>query len=174
MKKLFSFILMAALTATIFANDVVTLNNQMKFEGKILKIKECMLKFKASDGNKYWIPADDIESVYFRDPSDAVLIDYLLDDSDPDKCLLGRTDAEMYHGKKGAHVLYGFLFGPFSMLVSAASTPSPHKDDTLMLSDNNEHFDDPAYLTCYRKKATGQNIAMEAIGWAGWILILLL
>jgi hypothetical protein len=174
MKKLFSLFVMAALSAAMYVTYVITLTNQMIFEGKVLKIKECMVKFQAANGNKYWIPADDIFSVQFEDPMDAALIDYMLDVDNPDKCLLGRTDAEMHHGKKGAHVIYGFLSGPFAMLVSAASTPSPYNDDTLMLSKNNEIFDEPAYLNCYRKKATGQNIGMEAIGWAGWILLLLI
>jgi hypothetical protein len=104
MKKLVSFLVMAAFSAGIFASDVITLSNQMKFEGKVMKIKNCMLLFRAVDGNKYRIPAQEIYSVQFEDPANAVLTEYLMDAGDPDNCLKATRDVEMYHGKKGAHV----------------------------------------------------------------------
>jgi len=174
MKKLVSFIVLASFSAGIFASDVITLSNQMKFEGKVMKIKNCMLLFRAVDGKKYRIPAKEIYSVQFEDPADAVLTDYLMAARDPDNCLKATRDVEMYHGKKGVHVLYGFLFGPFAMIGSALSSPSPYKDDTAMMSENKDLFSDPEYLHCYRKKATGQNIGMEGIGWATWILLLVI
>jgi hypothetical protein len=35
-----------------FAGDILTLNNEMVFEGKVTKIKDCAVVFKA-DGQKY-------------------------------------------------------------------------------------------------------------------------
>ena len=41
-------------------------------------------------------------------------------------------------------------------------------------SKNKEDFDDPEYLSCYKKKAKGQLLGMEGIGWGAWILLVLL
>jgi hypothetical protein len=32
-------------------------------------------------------------------------------------------------------------------------------------SKNKDQFDDPEYLSCYKKKAKGQLTGMEALGW---------
>jgi hypothetical protein len=42
-----------------------------------------------------------------------------------------------------------------------------------MMSKNKDQFSDPAYLSCYKKKAKGQLIGMEGLGWAAWVLLLL-
>jgi hypothetical protein len=94
-----------------FAADILTLNNEMAFEGKIKKIKGCALVFIA-DGEKYIIPASDVFSIQFEDVNDKVYRDYLKIAND-DKCFSGRIDAENYHGKEVGHVALGFLFGPF-------------------------------------------------------------
>lgn len=173
-RNLFPLLLSFVLPIYAGASDVITLNNQMRFEGKVRKIERCEVKFKASDGNIYFIPASDIYSVEFENPADKALLDYLATGSDADNCLKGQLDAEMFHGKKGAHILYGALFGPFAMILTAASTPKPENDKTLMVSENKGLFSDPGYLSCYRKKAKAQNIGMEALGWGAWILILLI
>jgi len=83
-------------------------------------------------------------------------------------------DAENFHGKKGGHFVLGVLFGPFAMIGTALANPKPKKGkDTYMFSENKELFDDPMYLSCYRKKAKGQLIGMEALGWGSWLLLLL-
>jgi len=168
------------LTATLFAiasfaGDILTLNNEMMFEGKVLKIKNCEVTFKAADGNKYFIPAEDIFSVVFENPSDKVYTEYLqLADSDPDKCMKGRMDADNYHGKAGLHVALGVLFGPFAIIGAAVSTPTPQKGkDTYAMSQNKDMFQDPMYLNCYTKKARGKNVGNTAIGWGAWILFIL-
>lgn len=42
-----------------YAGDILTLKNEMIFEGKVIKIKDCGVVFKAND-NSYVIPATDI------------------------------------------------------------------------------------------------------------------
>lgn len=165
-----SFLLFAFLVGQ--AADVITLNNQMSFSGKVKKIKNCEIKFKAK-GEVYFIPAEDVFSVVFENPNDKVLAAYQeLDDSE--KCMKGRTDADLYHGKTGLHVALGVLFGPFAILGAALGNPSPDKGkDTYMMSKNRENFSDPAYLSCYKKKAKGQNVGNTALGWGAWILLLL-
>ena len=93
---------------------------------------------------------------------------------DPNNCLSGRLDAENYHGKKGGHFVLGVLFGPFAMIGTALADPTPAKGkQTYMMSENKDQFNDPEYLSCYKKKAKGQLIGAEAAGWGAWILLLL-
>jgi len=157
------------------AADILTLTNEMVFEGKVIKIKDCAVVFKA-DGNKYLIPATDIHSIEFENVADEVLVSYLsTPDGNPNKCLNGRLDAESYHGKKGGHFFLGALFGPFAMIGTALANPTPHKGRlTYLLSQNKDQFNDLEYLSCYKKKAKGQLIGMEALGWGAWILLLLI
>jgi len=144
----------------------------MAFSGKVKNIKNCTVKFKAG-GGIYEIPAVEIFSVQFKNPKNRILKNYQ-ELSDPDKCLKARTDANMYHGKTGLHVALGVLFGPFAILGAAVANPSPEKgNDTYIMSKNREIFSDPAYISCYKKKAKGQNVGNTALGWAAWILLLL-
>ena len=168
------------ITATLFsiasfASDILTLNNEMVFQGKVIKIKDCSVVFKA-DGNKYVVPASEIFSLQFENTEDEVYTEYMkMADGDPNKCLNGNLDAENYHGKKGGHFVMGMLFGPFAMIGTALSNPTPQNGkQTLMMSENKAQFNDPEYLSCYKKKAKGQLIGMEALGWGTWILILLM
>jgi len=156
-----------------FAGDILTLNNEMVFEGKVTKIKGCSIKFKA-DGNKYTIPTSEIFSIQFEDTEDKVYKKYLeIPDGNQSKCMSGKLDAKHYHGKKGTHVALGFLFGPFAMIGTLIADPTPDKGKrTYMMSKNKDEFDDLEYISCYKKKAKGQLIAMEAIGLGAAILLL--
>lgn len=155
--------------------DILTLIDQSAFQGKVTKIKDCVIIFKTNDA-KYLIPAIDIFSIEFEDPNDKIYTEYLkLSDQDPGKCLNGRMDAENFHGKKGGHFILGALFGPFAMIGTAIANPTPDRGkQTYMLSKNKDQFTDPEYLNCYRKKAKGQLIGMEALGWGAWLLLILL
>lgn len=160
------------MTHLLFAADLITLTNQMVFAGKVKKIDQCMVKFRC-EGNVFHIPGNEISSIVFEDPEDKALVAYQ-NLQDPEKCLKGRQDASLYHGKVGGHIALGALFGPFAIAGAAISTPSPVKGkDTYLMSKNREIFDDPAYLTCYRKSAKGKNVGNTALGWGAWILFLL-
>ena len=176
MKKTIWALILLMYSASLLAksnnSDVVTLMNDMKFMGKVKKISNCEVKFKTDDGT-FWIPANHIYSVQFGNPYDKVLVDYQqLDNSD--KCLKGRQDAQNFHGKTGGHIILGALFGPFAMLGAAIASPTPYKGkNTVEMSQNENLFNDPAYLQCYRKKAKGRNIGNVAIGWGIWIVAVL-
>lgn len=174
MKILLTFFLTLVLT-TSFAGDILKLNNEKIFEGKITSIKKCVVHFKVN-GNKYVIPATDIFSIEFENHNNKIYKDYIKSLlNDPNKCLNGRLDAENYHGKKVGHFFLGMLFGPFAMVGTALSNPTPERGkQTYMMSNNKEQFSDLEYLSCYKKKAKGQLIAMEGLGWGTWILIILL
>ena len=174
MKRIVLTFTAALFALSSFAGDILTLNNEMVFEGKVTKIKDCAVVF-SSDANKYVVPVSDIYSIQFADTEDKVYTDYLeMSEENPDKCLNGRLDAELYHGKKSGHFILGFLFGPFSIIGTALSNPTPERGrKTYMLSKNKDQFSDPQYLSCYKKKAKGQLIGMEALGWGAWVLLLL-
>ena len=172
MNKLLLITSFSLLSFLSFAADVITLNNQMAFSGKVFKIDQCMVKFR-SGGEVFIIPADDIYTINFENPNDRVLRRYE-NLSDPEKCLKGRNDADLYHGKAGAHIALGVLFGPFAIIGAAVADPIPSRGkDTYMMSKNQELFSDPAYLSCYRKTAKGKNVGNTALGWGAWILFLL-
>lgn len=175
MKKIVLTFVMILFIIESFAGDILTLNNEMVFDGKVTKIKDCAVVFKAN-GKKYIIPASEIFSIQFENTEDKVYTEYLkLLEKDPELCLKGRLDAENYHGKKGGHFVLGLLFGPFAMVGTLLSNPTPERGkDTYMMSKNKDNFSDPEYLSCYRKKAKGQLIGMEALGWGTWILLLLI
>ncbi len=157
-----------------FAGDLLTLNNQKVFEGNVTRIKDCTVVFKAN-GKRFEVPASEIFSIQFENVEDKVYTEYMkLADGDPNKCLSGRLDAENYHGKKGVHFIMGVLFGPFAMIGTALADPTPEKGkQTLAISKNKEMFSDLEYLSCYKSKAKGQLIGMEALGWGAWILLFL-
>jgi len=161
--------------SAIKGNDVLTLNNKMVFEGKVKKIKECTVVFKA-EGKRYRIPASDIYSIQFEDTQDPIYVEYVeMVQLDTSKCMKGRFDAQYLHGKKGGHFFLGFLFGPFAVIGTALADPTPYKStQTLSLSKNKDLFSDPEYLSCYRSKAKGQLIGMEFAGWGAAVLLILL
>ena len=121
----------------------------MVFEGKITRIKNCTIVFKA-EGSTYHIPASEIFSLQFENIEDKVYTSYLkLAVADPNKCFSGRLDAGNYHSRKGQHFTLGLLFGPFAMIGTAISNPTPQRGvNTVLLSENSNQFNDPEYLSC--------------------------
>lgn len=161
-------------TMHCFGSDVLTLNNQLKFEGKVTKVLDCDIVFK-SNGEKYLVPIQDIFSINFENANGRQYRKFSqMGDGGENYCMNGRLDAEAYHGKKGGHFALGFLFGPFAMIGTALANPSPYNGKrTAMLSKNKEQFSNLEYLSCYKKRAKGQLIGMEALGWGAWIILIL-
>lgn len=95
--------------------------------------------------------------------------------SSKEKCARGRKDANKFHGKGGAHLLYGFLFGPFATIGAAIASPSPESGSkTITMSENPALFEDPAYLGCYEKEAKGDNVSATLFGWLPLVAVILL
>jgi len=175
MKSIIVAIVLVFLINHIHGSDIVTLSNSQVYEGKVTKIKHCQVTFK-SDGGKYIIPASDIFSIEFENKSDKIYSGYLKEmEQNPQTCVDARLDAYQYHGKKTGHIALGFLFGPFAMLGTALSNPTPEKGVlTSKMSENMDLFSDPDYLNCYKKKAKGRLIGAESIGMGISILMILL
>jgi hypothetical protein len=176
MKTLIFAIFATFSTAGVFAGDILTLNNKMVFEGKITGITDCEVVFKAH-GKKFTIPASDVYSLKFENTNDKIYRNYLkisnegLGKSFSEPCDNGTSDAKKYHGKKTLHVFLGLLFGPFAIVGTALSNPTPLKGKhTAIMSENKKQFENPEYLECYKKKAKRQLISMEGWGWFTWII----
>lgn len=92
--------------------------------------------------------------------------------SPEEKCRCGKSDAAKYHGKKGTHFVYGVLFGPFPLVITALTKQTPKRGrHTFIMSEHKALFKDPYYLSCYRKKAKSDLIGMELSGFATLYLI---
>lgn len=175
MKKIIILLCISLLPITLFGveEDILTLTNQMKFKGKVITIKNCRVKFKA-EGKAYWVPASAIYSIEFADPEDKVYVKYIRQES-VNKCFSGNSDADLFHGKAGLHVAMGVLFGPFAVIGAAVASPTPQTGkSTMALSQNKEMFNDPEYLSCYQKKARGKNVVNTLLGWAAWVLFVVI
>lgn len=155
------------------AGDILTTTDNLVFEGKIKKIKDCVVTIKI-EGSKYDIPSTNIHSIYFEKANDKILLDYLeLTAADSDKCLKGSLDAEFLHGRHVGHFVLGFLFGPFAIVGAALANPSPIRGyETYAKSTNSEFFSDPEYLSCYRKKARRDNAKKAVLGFATSTLVI--
>lgn len=155
-----------------FCGDILILNNQLVFMGKVKRIKDCSVVFQV-DREKYIVPTSDIFSIQFENTSDKVYTDYMKLLEDPrEKCMKARFDAEYYHGKKGRHFFLGLLFGPFAMISTAFSNPIPEDGNkTRQMSKNTELFNDPTYLKCYKRTVKIQFYKAECRGLYLWLII---
>jgi len=174
MKNIGLIVLIVLFTTASFASDILTLTNSQVFEGKVTKIKDCSVIFKTAT-NKYEIPVSEVYSIEFKSKNDKVFTRYMDKlDVDPSKCVNGRLDAWRYHGKRSSHIALGFLFGPFALLGTAMSDPTPEKGQmTFKMSEHTDLLNDPDYINCYKKKAKGRLIGAEAIGLGILALMLL-
>jgi hypothetical protein len=174
MKKISVILFFLAVAMSATAGDILLLRNELAFEGKVKKIKSCVVVFQ-SGGKHFHVPAEDILALKFEDVDNPIYTDYLALSDNNSNCLSGDLDAESYHGKKGGQFALGVLFGPFALIGTALANPTPMTGaKTAMLSKNKELFSDLEYLSCYKKKAKGQLLGATAMGWASWILFLLI
>ena len=173
-KTLLSFFACIFLIASSYGADVLTLTNQKTFAGQVVSIKNCMVEFQVEESS-YLIPTNDVLTLEFEDPQNPIYQNFLVQsDGYFEKCMSGKMDAENFHGKTGGHFVLGVLFGPFAMIGTALSNPTPYKGKTTyMMSKNKDLFQDPAYLSCYKKEAKKSLIKSEALGWLSWVLLVL-
>jgi hypothetical protein len=180
MRQIFTICALLVLgTVSTFANelkltDAVILNNQKVFTGEIVRVKGCEVVFRF-EGEKFTIPMADIKALDFANVNSNHYKRFNEFQVDPESCAKAVNDATAYHGKGGLHFALGVLFGPFTVIGAAVSSPSPASGaNTAALSANKELFNDAEYLNCYKKKARGKNVGNSAAGWGAWIVLLLL
>lgn len=174
MKKLTVTLIFLSMAMGVMAGDLLILRNELVFEGTVKKIKSCVVVFHTG-GKNYPIPAEDILALKFEDVTNPIYTSYIAIADNSSNCLSGDADAGLYHGKRGGQFALGVLFGPFALIGTALANPSPFTGaKTAMLSTNKELFSDAEYLSCYKKKAKGQLMGATALGWASWILFVLI
>lgn len=163
------------ISVNTYAADIITLTNAHQLQGKVLNIRNRQVTFSI-DESTFLIPSGDIYSIQFENPENKIYQRYLSKlkaDESLEKCMNARNDAQQLHGKKGGHFVLGVLFGPFAMLGTALANPNPlNGRNTPLLSSHKNQFNDPEYLACYKKKAKGQLIGMEGLGWLAWVLFI--
>ncbi|MGV8091350.1 MAG: hypothetical protein AB2L24_05725 [Mangrovibacterium sp.] len=176
MKKLLLLFTVILFVNVTMGNDVLTLLNKadgtasMRFSGEIKKIKNCEVVFK-SEGKKYIIPSSEIYSLEFEKEDNNILRQFYQTHGS-DNCLKGVSDAELYHKSGGAFAL-GILFGPFAIIGTAVTNPSPMRGQNAYMSQNKELFNDSSYLSCYSRSARQKNTKNAALGWLSWIVLVL-
>ena len=155
------------------AKDTLVLNNQLTYTVNITKLTATEVEFKAN-AKHYVIPATQVTMVKFQNPNNPIYVNYVKSINDGgNNCAKGFEDARQFHGKKGGHVILGALFGPFAIIGTALSNPTPEKGvRTYMLSKNNDLFNNYEYISCYRRQAKSSLITMELLGWLTWVLLL--
>lgn len=95
--------------------------------------------------------------------------------SDSERCQLGTSDADLYHGYSGAAFAAGLGCGGFGVLACVATRPTPERGiRTTTQSENRALFNDPVYRACYAKKARMRMIesAFGGLGVAVFIAII--
>lgn len=178
MRNSIPFLFLFFLYSWIFplqAADVVIMKDGHGFSGKIVSIKQGILKLKWQD-DRLFIPLEEVERVEFEDPENKLAgISFMNPVPQGENCIAGQQDAEMFHGKYGGHVVLGFFFGPFALIGTALASPYPHRGrHTAAMSQNKELFDNPEYALCYKRKAKARLLGAEAIGWGAWLVIALI
>ena len=151
----------------------LSLSNGMEFDGIIKKINDCSCQFKV-DNEKYTIPLSDVSDINVYSDKYKDKVTNLL--SNQDNCLNGHLDADLHHGKGGAHFALGFFTGILGIIgVALIADPDPYSGtNTMALSKNKDDFNNPTYLSCYKKKAKRKLVGSTAKGLAGWVALLLL
>ena len=152
-----------------FCQDKITLIDSSTFEGKVTKIQKSQVCIKTGQ-SRHLIQLSDILEIKLENKNDRLLSKYFESGKEDnykegDKCLKGKLDAKSYHGKKGAHFVYGLLGEFYVVLGAASSKPTPITGKrTLKESHYKELFSDPEYLKCYTRRARGQNVKYAALG----------
>jgi len=131
------------------------------FRGKIKKVKDCMVKFKALDGKVHWIPVEHVAGYKISDPN-SDLNAIFKDMEAQNYCNEGTNDASKFHRSSGWY-WGGFLFGVFAVIPALIIEPAPR--------GNSPYYSDASYLICYSKKAKSMNITSALYGWLTWVLI---
>jgi hypothetical protein len=126
--------------------------NFLYYRGKIKKVKDCIIYFKAENGKRYEIPFSDVANLELGDPT-SELYDVLLNmGTQTSACTQGWNDASNNHSDIG-WFFGGAVFGPLTVLFAALSNPTPG----YSVSD----YD---YIRCYTNKARSMNISSAIWG----------
>jgi hypothetical protein len=160
-----------------FSQDVLIKISGDSTRVKIVEIGLTEVKYKNYDdlgGITYGIYKTEVLRIRYADGRvESFSAEELAKSMSPaEKCSCGRSDAENYHGMKGAGFACGAYCGPFAILGTAITRQTPKMGmRTARLSDHKALFQDPFYLKCYNKKAKADLMNMELQGLIAAIVV---
>lgn len=143
----------------------------MKTTILIVGITLMSMNLHSQDNNSFLAVEDSVQTIVDSVPK--IQMENVITAGDTANfCINGAMDGALYHGKKGGAFVLGFLFGPFALIGTSASNPTPEKgNDTYIMSDNRSQFKDPQYRRCYRNRVRKQLTTSAALGWLTEVLL---
>jgi hypothetical protein len=173
MKNLITFCLTLFLASTVIASDVLTLENGHTYEGKVIAVNQCSVEFEFDDA-VYAIPAQDVATVFIEDMTKRTAKKLANMLAGSDNCWKGMNDGAN-HGKQGGQFLCGVAFGAFGVIGCAVTNRTPMKSSNLaLMTQNKDLWNDAEYLNCYNKEARSKAVNNSLLGWATWVLLILI
>ena len=173
MKNFFAVFLGLFLTSTVVAADVLTIESGHAFEGKVIAINQCSIDFEFDDA-VYTIPAEDVATVFIEDMTKRTARKLANMLAGSDNCWKGMNDGAN-HGKQGGQFLCGVAFGAFGVIGCAVTNRTPMKSNNMpLMMENKDLWNDAEYLNCYNKEAKSKAVTNSLLGWATWVLFLLI
>ncbi len=171
MRIIYLFLLFAALPFHSLASndanlDWVLLKSGYAFRGDVIKFKHCELIMKV-EGQRLVIPADSIYYLEFQNPLDNVAVN--MQKFELNNCVKGKFDAPL-HGRGFGNGCLGFFFGVFGVIGTALGNAKPIRGMRARLSKNQDLFNDPEYMKCYRRRQRGRAVGASLTGWALFII----
>ena len=173
MKNSIAVFLGLFLASTVVAADVLTIESGHAFEGKVIAINQCSIDFEFDDAI-YTIPAEDVATVVIEDMTKRTARKLANMLAGSDNCWKGMNDGAN-HGKQGGQFLCGVAFGAFGVIGCAVTNRTPMKSSNMpLMMENKDLWNDAEYLNCYNKEAKSKAVTNSLLGWATWVLFLLI
>ena len=173
MKNFFAACLVLLAASEVTGIDVLTLENGYLFEGKAIAIHECSLEFEFEDA-VYTIPGEDVSSLFIENISKRTSKKLSAMLAGDNNCWKGMNDGAN-HGKQGGQFLCGLAFGAFGVIGCAVTNRTPMKSSNLpLMMENKDLWNNAEYLNCYNKEAKSKAVTNSLLGWATWVLFLLI
>lgn len=161
------------LVSTTVASDVLTIASGHAFEGKVIAINQCSIAFEF-DNAVYTIPAEDVATVFVEDMTKRTARKLANMLAGSNNCWKGMNDGAN-HGKEGGQFLCGVAFGAFGVIGCAVTNRTPMRSSNMaLMMENKDLWNDAEYLNCYNKEAKSKAVTNSLMGWATWVLLLLI
>lgn len=161
------------LVSTTVASDVLTIESGHAFEGKVIAINQCSIAFEF-DNAVYTIPAEDVATVFVEDMTKRTARKLANMLAGSNNCWKGMNDGAN-HGKEGGQFLCGVAFGAFGVIGCAVTNRTPMRSSNMaLMMENKDLWNDAEYLNCYNKEAKSKAVTNSLMGWATWVLLLLI
>ena len=176
MKKTAILLYITFLTFSAFSKDVIHLKNGRTIKCTLVDLKKDSIYFiKKKKNGVRLLTSDMVDFILIGENNQAfqTKISNLHSIIDPlEACQAGKMDANLFHHRGFGNGCLGFFFGLFGIAGTVIGRPHPPPIEVIVVRDK-EMVMNPAYLSCYRKRAKGKNIISAAIGYGVFLVVLL-